>query len=152
MHWSAPEGRDFLVWLARQPDGCGDADNYCRVMSRWHPNNGAASARHVLEELGVEGAAVTDPLAAAIWNRDGGETEGGRRRSTYWMRPDVLEGVRRIIRRGMDGRLGSKRSLAEHREELAALLARRESREPFDKLRACGRAQRPARQTELIET
>ena len=113
MHWSAPEGRDFLVWLARCKDAVGYADDYCRVTGRWHPNNGASSARRLLEEIGV-----WNP-AGGVYHSDGGLTDKRRRRSIYWMRTDVWRGIRRMIQAGREDLMGSKRSLARHRSKLA---------------------------------
>ena len=120
MHISVPEARDFLTWLARKPDGVGDAWNYSTSMRRLHPNNGASSARDILDQLGVPGARETDGPGAAVRQFNAGETEGGKESSCYKLRDDVARFVRMLMAEGKDWQIRSKSAFEANMESLRA--------------------------------
>jgi hypothetical protein len=118
MHWSWPEGRDFLVWLARCQDGQGTAWGFTTNTRRLHPNNGAASARRVLQALGIPEAMTLDGPDAAVEQFDAGKTEGNRESSVYRLRGDVRDLVSLLLATGHDDWLGSKCAGRLHRAEI----------------------------------
>jgi hypothetical protein len=117
MHWSWPQGREFLVWLANA-GGDGDAWNYSEITRRLSPNNGASSARRVLDAIGIPGAMLLED-GAAVRQFDGGATEKGRRVSIYRLRPDVFVFVRSLIRQGLESSLASEAMARATAERLA---------------------------------
>lgn len=70
MHWSRPEGLAFLAWLMRW-GGEASGESYQRITNRMHANNGASSARRLLEDLGFPRAA--DEID---WKQTGVSEEG----------------------------------------------------------------------------
>jgi len=113
MHWSHPEGRDFLRWLMSSPTcGVGYGPDYtpwtaAHGRRRLHVNNGAASARHILAEIGL-------PDGGVEW-KDCGRTADGTMVSRYSLRGNVCLMMRRLRRFGSFDWLASRRQVELHR-------------------------------------
>jgi len=118
MHWSWPEGRDFLVWLARSRGGQNTAWSYAETTRRLHPNNGACSARRVLEALGIPGAMTLDGPDAAVEQFGAGRTERERDSSVYRLRPNVRLLLRFLLATGHEDWLETKAAGLGHRAQI----------------------------------